>query len=345
MYIMNNDDFRRELKKGLSGGYLFYGDEDYLKANALARAREAICPEESFAFFNDLRIDPLNLSSESLLDALAPMPMMSDQKIVSVSGLDFSSATRGFNVDELVEAIDALEEYPYNVLIINVPAEGIDEGRSKKPSALFTKLTKKLKPVKFSTPTDIKLIAWCEKHFEHNGIECSDELCRIMFDKCGRSMFTLASEIDKLSYYLHANGRSKLSAEDISLVCCAVIEQEAFALTNALLDGKSDKALEALRAMKYNKVEPTIILSEISSTVCNLLLTKTLLADGKTHLEIASALRPMKISEYSVKFYISGASSRSAERLTRALELCAEADRLVKFSHGYDALEQLLSSL
>ena len=345
MYIMNNDDFRRELKKGLSGGYLFFGDEDYLKANALMLAREAVCPEPSFAFFNDMRIDPLELTPDALTDALAALPMMTEQKIVSISGIDFSSTTKSFNVDELVEAIDALDEYPYNVLIISVPTDGIDEGRPKKPSALFTKLTKKLKPVKFSTPTDIKLIAWSQKHFEHNGVECSDELCRMMFAKCGRSMFTLASEIDKLSYYLLANGRSKLTADDISLVCCSVIEEEAFALTNALLDGKNDKALLALQAMKYNKVDPTIILSEISNTVCNLLLTKAMLSDGKTYVEIAAALKPMKISEYAAKLYISSATSRSEARLRRALELCAEADKLVKFSRGYDALEQLLSSL
>ena len=61
MYIMNSDDFRRELKKGLSGGYLFFGDEDYLKANALLQARAAVCPEEAFAFFENVRALP-NLS-------------------------------------------------------------------------------------------------------------------------------------------------------------------------------------------------------------------------------------------------------------------------------------------
>ena len=346
MYIMNSDDFRREIKKGLSGGYLFFGDEDYLKANALIKAREAICPEEAFAFFNDLRIDPLDLTPDALIDALAPLPMMSEQKLVSVSRLNFSSTTRSFNVDELVEAIDALDEYPYNVLIINVPTEGIDEGHlPKKPSALFTKLTKKLKPVRFSTPPEIKLIAWCEKHFEHNGVECSDEMCRLMFDKCGRSMFTLSSEIDKLSYYVLANGRNKICTDDVELVTCSVIEQEAFGLTNALLDGKNDKALLALEAMKYNKVEPTLILAEISNTICNLILTKAMLTDGKTYPEIVSTLRTLKISDFAVKLYMSGAASRSEERLERALALCAEADKHVKFSRGYDAIEQLLSSI
>ena len=49
MYVMSSDEFRQEIKKGLSGGYLFFGDEDYLKMNALDSARKAVCPEEAFA--------------------------------------------------------------------------------------------------------------------------------------------------------------------------------------------------------------------------------------------------------------------------------------------------------
>ena len=90
MDIIKSDDFRREMKKGLSGGYLFFGEEDYLKLHTLNSARAAVCPEESFAFFNDMRIDALDLSAQSLLDALMPLPMMADKKIVTVSG--FSSS-------------------------------------------------------------------------------------------------------------------------------------------------------------------------------------------------------------------------------------------------------------
>ena len=342
---MNSDDFRREIKKGLSGGYLFFGDEDYLKMNALNNARAAVCPEEAFAFFNDMRIDPLDLTPDALIDALAALPMMSEQKIVSISRLDLSTM-RASELDKLVEAIDALDEYPYNVLIINIPADGIDEGYlPKKPSAALVKLTKKLKPVRFSTPSEIKLIAWCEKHFEHNGVECSDELCRLMFDRCGTSMFTLAAEIDKLSYYVLANNRNKITADDITLVTCSVIEQETFALTNALLDGKNDKALIALEAMKYNKVEPTLILAEISNAICNLLLTKAMLDDGKTYIEICSALKALKISDFAAKLYMSGAAARSEQKLQKALDMCVEADKQVKFSRGYDAIEQLLCSI
>ena len=87
MTLMTEADFRKQMKSGLSGGYLFFGDEDYLKQLDLDGARKAVAPDEVFAFFNDLRIDALDFTPSKLLDALMPMPMGADMKIVTVTGL------------------------------------------------------------------------------------------------------------------------------------------------------------------------------------------------------------------------------------------------------------------
>ncbi|MBR2387352.1 MAG: DNA polymerase III subunit delta [Clostridia bacterium] len=348
MDFYTSDDFKRELKKGLHGGYLFFGDEDYLKLNALKNARRAICSDEAFSFFNDLTIEPLKLTADTLLDALTPLPMMSDAKIVSVSGLDFSTFKKPTELEELIEVFASLDEYPSNVLIISVMAGGIDEGYSvKKPSAFLKKLSQYLRPVRFVTPPKGKLAAWCEKHFEHNGVLCSTDVCYELFKRCGTSMFTLASEIDKLSYYTLSKGRDRIDIADVPLVTCSVIEEEAFAFTNALLDGNNEKALEALSVMKFNRVEPVIISAEISKTISDLLVVKSMLLSGKTHIEIASMLRPepFKLSEYTVELRIAAAASKSIEKLRRALELCEAADKEVKLSGGYAVIEQLLSTI
>ena len=42
MEIIKGDDFRRSLKKGLSGGYFFFGDEDYLKHSYAKEVKKLI---------------------------------------------------------------------------------------------------------------------------------------------------------------------------------------------------------------------------------------------------------------------------------------------------------------
>lgn len=345
MEIIKEDVFRRQIKKGFAGGsgFLLFGDEDYLKLHALNAARTSVCADASLSFFNDIRLDTLDFTPAALLEALTPLPMMSDRKIVSVSGLNFN-ALKPSDIDAMCEVLGTLRELDFNVLIISVPAGGMDEGYlPKRPSALLTKLSEYLTPVRFENVTPGRLTAWCEKHFEHNGAECSDDVCRVLIERCGTSMFTLASEIDKLSFYVLANGRTKVSADDVDRVTPASIEADGFALANAVLDGKSEDALNALAVMKFNRTEPVSVLSEISRVVCDLNLVKSLLSEGNTTPEIAKAL---KMNEYKAKIYVSAASVKSADRLKRALVLCSAADSELKLSaSGYTALEKLLCSL
>ena len=341
--VIKEDIFRKQLKAGLRGGYLFFGEEDYLKSFSLRAAREAVCADETFAVFNDVQLAPIDYTPSALLSALMPPPMMSDQKIVTVNGLAISAMKPG-ELDELYEVLATLEDYDYNVLIISVPSGLIDEGNMpKRPSAVFSELSKYLTPVRFDAVTGSRLISWVGKHFEHHGVRATPEVCSALIDRCGRSMFDLASETEKLSYYALQNGRDFVSCDDVVKVSASVIDSDAYALANAILDGKYAAAIDALNVMKFRRVEPVIILSEVSRVICDLVSVKALQSDGMQIGQIASAL---KMNEYKAKLYASAASVKTKEKLERALLLCSEADLSLKLSpQGYTAIERLICTL
>lgn len=343
MDIIKEDAFRKQMKKGLSGGYLFFGEEDYLKSFSLRAAREAICTEETFAVFNDVRIAPMDYSAAELSGALMPPPMMCEQKIVTINGLAIGEM-KPTELEELYDALSALEEYDYNVLIISVPAGLIDEGNlPKKPSAVLSELSKYLTPVHFEAISGARLTAWVGKHFEHHGVSASPEVCNMLIERCGRSMFVLASETEKISYYIKSHGRDKVTATDVDSVSASVISSDAYALANSILDGKYAEAMDALNVMKFRRVEPVIVLSEVSRVVCDLLSVKLLQSEGLRQGEISSLL---KMNEYKTKLYCQAAAAKSEDRLKRALLLCSEADLSLKLSpQGYTALEKLVCFL
>ena len=182
MEILKEDGFRKRIKEGLSGGYLLFGEEDYLKAFSVKSAREAVCPERDFEIFNDIKIDALDYSAPTLLDALMPFPMMSDKKIVTVNGI-YLDSMKASEIDDLCDALEALSEYDYNVLIVSVPAGGLDEGNiPKRPSALLTRLSKYLTPVRFEAVSPSRLVSWAGKHFAHNGVSASAEVCSFLIE-------------------------------------------------------------------------------------------------------------------------------------------------------------------
>ena len=117
----------------------------------------------------------------------------------------------------------------------------------------------------------------------------------------------------------------------------------AFALVNAILDGRSEDAVNALAVMKFRRVDPVILMSEISKTVCDMMAVKAMLNEGRSASEMAFLFNN---SEYRAKIYARGAARTSMERLRAAIELCDEADESVKFaSQGYVAVERLICSL
>lgn len=343
MNLIKEADYRKEIKASPRAGYLFFGDEDYLKTFAIRHARDTLCPDPTFAFFNEMRLDAVDFTPDKLLDALMPMPMMADRKLITVHGLNFNTI-RPNELDALCDVLAQLPNYDYNVLIISVAADCLDAGYlPKRPSAVLSKLGEHLTPVQFERCTTAKLAAWIQKHFAHNGVQASPEFCTAMPDYCGHSMYILANEIDKLSYYTLSHGLTEATDANMRLVCTPAEEYDAFAFTNAIMEGKQDAALAILADYRFRRVEPLMILGDVTRVICDMISVRAMVSDGTPAAEIASVL---KLHEFKVSLYQKSLRNTSEKRLHRALEACTAADTSLKLSpQGYTALERLICTL
>ncbi|MBQ8409765.1 MAG: DNA polymerase III subunit delta [Clostridia bacterium] len=341
MNIIKESDFRKEIKSKPGTGYLFFGEEDYMKSFALSTATEAISPDPTFGFFNEIKLDSFSYSPEALLDAIMPLPMMADRKLIVLSGIDFNAMKQG-ELDALCSVLSQLEDYDYNTLIINTSADRFDPGiLPKRPSAMLQKLSEHLTAVNFEKNTPAKLAAWVGKHFEHNGVSASPEICALTIDRCGRDMFNLASETDKLAFYVKASGRSEVTREDVMRVAIPAAEYDAFAFTNAIGARKKEEALDILRDLRQRKADPIIIMSEITKTVCDMSAVALMNAEGATVREISDAL---KIHEYRVSIILKNNVKPAMCR--HMTERCREADLELKNSgDGYAVLEKLICTI
>ncbi len=343
MLLLKEPDFRKEIKSAPRSGYLFFGEEDYLKSFALKTARETGCPDPVFSAFNEMKLDALDFTPQKLLDALMPLPMMTDRKLIVVSGLNFITM-RPHDLDDLCEVLETTSDYDYNILIFNVASDGLDPGfLPKKPSPILNKLSSYLTPVYFERNTPAKLAAWVGRHFAHNGVTASPQLCSSMLEYCGRNMYLLASEVDKLCYYTLASGRTEPTEADLRFVCTPASEYDAFAFANAVMEGRREDALAILADYKLRRTDPLLILGDVIRTYCDLAGVSAMTRDGATPAEISSVLR---IHEYRVGLYLKSLRNTQPDRLRRALDACYAADAALKLSpQGYTALERLICSL
>ena len=355
MDIISGTEFLKRIKENADGNYLFYGEEDYLKAHALKSFKDAMGLDEALEIFNLIKIDVLDYDAEKLIDALSMPPMMAEKKLVVVTGLNIKKMNRGGKSDDgdnsvgelraLIDAINHLEEFDYNNLIIIIPAGNIteDEPKKKLPAALAS-LSEYLTPVKFEASTPQKLSLWVARHFEHHGIKARAEDCTHLVNFCGRDMFILSGEVEKLSLYAKAQGRDYIVREDIPLICCAEMEYGAFEFSNAILEGRKNDALSILRVMKFKQIEPLAIMGELSGILSDLLKIKILLGAGKNLQQIEQETR---MNSYKVKLYVGSARRMEQSRLQAIVLAATEADLAMKFQFdaGYLHLEKLICSL
>ena len=342
--IITEAAFRSRLASSPRGGFLFFGDEDYLKHHALKNARATVCPDPSLAVFNDMSVDcsVSGFSPDAIASAIAAAPMMTDTKIVTVSGLDIKRL-QPEEISALCDALSSLEEYDFNTFILYVPAGMIEEGRlPKAPAAALAKLGEKLTPVHFARVSGAKLASWVIRHFEHRGVRAEAGVTDTIFARCGNDMFALANEIDKLSFFVLANGRSVVTKEDVETVTCAVEEFSTFDFGNAIMNGNASEALRILGVMKSRKTPTVMILGELSSTFSDMLTIKLLASAGKPTQEIAALMRWK--SDFRVQIYLDAVRNIPQEKLKYAVSLCADADKAVKqsFAEGYEELEKLV---
>ena len=343
--ILKEADFRKELKAFPTGGYLFFGEEDYTKSASLRMARQSVAEAApAMAAFNDIRLDGLDFTPAALLDAMTVPPMGADRKIITVTGLNLG-ALRASELDKLCEALSEIPDYPYALVILSAAADTLDPGiLPKKPSELLTTLSEYLRPVYFERNTPAKLAGWVQKHYLHGGVQAEPALCQFTIEYCGRNMFTLAGEIDKVTCYIRAKGRNVLTEADIRTAAIPAMEYDAFAFTNAIMERRRSDALDILADLKLRRVEPLYVLSEVSRVICDLLAIRTMADGGQTAAEIGAAL---KMHEYRVGLYMKQARKTDAPLLKRAITACQTADRALKRSaaDGYGVIERLICSL
>ena len=154
--IITEAQFRRNIKTP-DAAYIFFGDEDYLKQNALSVAKsELVSPEAEM--FDYIRIEQADFSPESISAALAAPPMFGEYKLVTAS-LAFTDL-RAAEINALCEILGSLEDESGNVFIISIPSGGINVGTPKKISSELKKLCEFAQGVRFDRVPAGKLAGW-----------------------------------------------------------------------------------------------------------------------------------------------------------------------------------------
>jgi DNA polymerase-3 subunit delta len=239
--------------------FLFYGEEDFLIAEAVEKFKRQIADPS----FNLEILEGETLTLETLSAALRTQPLLGGDKLVIVR--DFEVETK--EQDELISFLKAV---PPELKVV-FSAAGID-----KRSKFFKFLGEQGEVVEFKTfaPWEQEeLLGWIKARVQKAGKNIAYDAARLLKEITGSNLRLLAGEIDKIATYIGA--RPEISEADV-LALAASGETSAFSLMDALR-GKDLKSAQLLwLGLQRNKEDLFSLLALMASQYRIMLQVKSL---------------------------------------------------------------------
>ncbi|MBQ9468285.1 MAG: DNA polymerase III subunit delta [Clostridia bacterium] len=324
-----------------SGCYLFYGQEEYAKKEALFALRRTLF-EGGDDPFNRVMLDG---TAPDLFDALAGqialLPVFAEKKLVEVHSFNFVKAPKSA-LDDLCTVLSELKYHEECVVVLYAESGEFEAFRSyKKPSDAYTLFEHAVQYVAFDPLSGQELSDRVRRQCAERGVTCTPEQASALIDFCSDDLSTLKNETEKLICYTLFTGRTAVDAADIPEVCCGTHTYGDYDFTDALMASDAKTAYRILSKMKDRKVAPESILGGVLDQLANMYTVRTMLDRGSALPEI---VRLTGMKEFRVKKYAFAVRNRRAQRLKKALGVCMEADLQIKNSplDKYTVIDKLV---
>ena len=317
------DTLRSEIKSGgFRSMYVFYGEEDYLRESYRKQLREKLVsgPVEDFNYH---RFTEENWDVEDFSEAIEAIPMMNERSMVEVVDVDPFGRPEGER-QRLAEVFSALPDY-CTVLYVYDTAAWKPDKRMKK---LWGAIDGAALQVEFPRQSEAQLVPWVRRHLAAGHKTMDDGLIRYLILQTGGSMTTLAAELQKLISY---TDQQTITRNDVDAVVIPVMEAVIFDITKDIGKKNFDGALQKLRDLLRQDVEPIAVNAVIGRQLRQLYGARILSERRGSYFDLAKLYG---IRDFAAREVFEQARGFQTPMLREAMLLSARTDYAMKTSGG-----------
>ncbi len=321
-------DYGAEIKKLRQEGpgrvYILRGEEDYLRDSFLAELKK-LCLDEGTEAFNYHRLQGPGLDMARLSQSVEAMPFMGEHTLVEVRDFDVNR-TSGYDPEALKALLADVPEWATMAFVFAPDyAPDMRLGAVKAMKKAGTDL-------EFTRAEGAALVRWVTRRAEDLDKTIDPPTASYLIWVCGERMNSLIPEITKIAG--HAAGRAIMRA-DIDAVAKKAPETTIFDLTDALGEGRYDKAAGLMADLLADKDEPPQKQIAMISEQFRRLYAARLAADcGKGEAYITACVPELTGRPYFIQPLQRACRKYSTDRLARAVSLCAGCDYAMKDTGG-----------
>ena len=315
MPVRTKKDLDQALKQGaIEPVYFLYGPETYLRDQAARAITDEALRDTLLREFND---SSFNLTSDEVRDALAiveQLPMMSQRRVVRIKNFGKLSE------DEENLLLEYLER-PVETSVVIFIGDEIDK-RKKLAKTLMSQAAFEFQPLKAP-----ELQSWIRAHLKKLKTDIEPAAGRRILDVVASDLNTLTNELNKLAAAALPSGL--ITTELVDQLTGRSREHMNWELTDHILARNRRAALNTLKDLLDDQVEPVMLIGLIGGTYRRMALAKELLSQGASPAQIFNEVR---MPSFKQSTYLSMLGRIESNTLARGLERIALADLAIKSS-------------
>ena len=331
----------KSLKAHIKGGeflpvYLVCGDEDYLKKNYVDMIVSKNV-EPSFESFNFEKYDGKGLDLDTVFQAAAIMPMMSDKRCIVIEDFKLESISEG-NL-RLMEGFFA-DPPETSIIIFHQKKADFSVSKAKNAVSLFKKYGA---VCVLNKRTGNDLIKPLVSSAAKQKCVLSPEMAKYLVSLAGDDFNMLINEVNKVCNFV---GEGEITKAHIDAVAVKTDDAKIYALTKALMNKNFDEAYKTLHSLFRQKIDPEYILGVIISSYVDMYRAKASLVCGQKADALAGDFG------YRNRAFALANAGRDSSRIDMSvirscLEELSKADRQLKSGSSMPSLvlEQLMVKL
>ncbi|MBO4468211.1 MAG: DNA polymerase III subunit delta [Clostridia bacterium] len=271
----DEEKLSEQLKKSdLSGVYIIYGNDTYLKQYYFDKLVSLSYSGDPF--FN-LQKFGYDCNIQDVYDAVNQFPLMSDSKCVVLDDYDIFTCSKD-DFDRLCKVVPEVEQGC--VFIIKFDYIDFDQKKESK----VVRLTKAVQKAgghiyNISHRSKAKLVRMLMKSAARRNITLPESEATYLVETVGEDLNILRNELEKLCLY---RKDGKITREDILEVCVTDMNASVYDYVGCITDGDVSKALKLLDKMFFMRVDPYSILFNIGMVYCDMQRALAAKRSGKT---------------------------------------------------------------
>lgn len=335
MAKLDENGIKEKLRGSVTGNYLIYGNEAYLK-KLYSDKLAAKCVDGAFADFNLHILDGSQTDLPEIYDSTQALPLMAPTSCVVVRDMPVDFSDDDF---ELLEQV--LSETPDTCALIFVMLTTIPSGAKwSKTIRIFDKYGF---VIKLDTKTPYELYRVLESGAKKRSKAFAKGAPAYLVDCVGSELTVLLNETEKLCAYCKGD---EITKADIDTLCTKSVEATAFEMIKELNKGRFDAAFMKLDALFYLRTEPNMILGALIASYADIYRARCAVKSHR-NADAAAQFYDYENKEFRLQNAARDASKLSFETISQCIDILAQADSQLKGSpiDGRLVLERTLVEL